>query len=143
MASMKMNYQELIWKVIGNVPYALGYLDDIIIFSNSEEEHLQHIADLFEKLCKAGLKLKLSKCAFFQKELQYLGHLVSEERVQPLPEKLESIQNMPASRNAKEVKQFLGLVSYYWKFVSQFSDIAHPFSKLTVKDWVFDMSIGI
>ena len=57
----------------------MGYLDDIIIFSNSEKEHLQHIADIFEKLYKVGLKLKLSKCAFFQKELQYLRHLVSEE----------------------------------------------------------------
>ena len=123
--------------MIGNIPYAMGYLDDIIIFSNSKEEHLQHINDIFEKLCKAGLKLKLSKCAFFKKKLQYLGHLVSKEGVQPLPEKLESIQNMPALRNTKEVKQFLGLVGYYRKFVPQFSDIAHPLSKLTAKDQIF------
>ena len=130
-------FQELIHKVIGNVPYAMGYLDDIIIFIKTEEEHLQHIADIFEKLHKAGLKLKLSKCSFLQKELQYLGHLVSEEGVQPLPEKLESIQNMPAPRNAKEVKQFLGLVSYYQKFIPRFSDIACPLSKLMAKDQVF------
>ena len=66
----------------------MGYLDDIIIFSNSEEEHLQHTSDIFEKLCKAELKLKLSKCAFFKKELQHLGHLVSEESVCTLPENL-------------------------------------------------------
>ena len=89
----------------------MGYLDDITIFSNSEEEHLQHINDIFKKLCKAELKLKLSKCTFFKKELQYLGHLVSEEGIPPLPEKLEIIQNMPAPRNIKEVKQFLGLVA--------------------------------
>ena len=65
----------------------------------------------FKKLPKAELKLKLSKCAFFKKELQYLGHLVSEG-VCLLLEKLESIQNMPAPRNTKEVKQFLGLVGY-------------------------------
>ena len=59
----------------------MGYLDNIIIFSNSEEEHLQNINDIFEKLHKAVLKLKLSKCAFFKKELQYLGHLVSEKGV--------------------------------------------------------------
>ena len=68
-------FQKLISKVIGNVPYAMGYLDDINIFSNSEEEHLQQISNIFEKLHKAGLKLKLSKCPFFKKELQYLGHL--------------------------------------------------------------------
>ena len=120
-----------------NVLYAMGYLDDIIIFSKTEEEHLQHITDIFKKLCKAGLKLKLSKYSFFQKELQYLGHLVSEEGVSPLPEKLESIQNMPALRNTKEVKQFPGLVSYYQKFIPRFTDIACSFSKLTAKDQVF------
>lgn len=73
-------FQELIIKVIGHVPYAMGYLDSIIIFSNSEE-HLQHINDIFEKLYKAELKLKLLKCSIFKKELQYLGHLVSEEGV--------------------------------------------------------------
>ena len=84
-----------------------------------------------------GLKLKLLKCSFFQKELQYLGHLVSDEGVWPLPEKLESIQNMPAPRNAKEVKQFLGLVVYYKKFIPRFSDITCPLSKLMAKDQVF------
>ena len=102
----------------------MGYLDDIIIFSNSEDEHLHHITDIFEKLCKTELKWKLSKYAFFQKELQYLGHLVLEEGVQPLTKEVESIHNMPAPRNTKEVKQFLGLVSHYGKFIPQFSDIA-------------------
>ena len=74
-------FQELIQKVIGNVQYAMGYLDDIISFSNSEKEHLQHTADIFKKLHKAGLRLKLSKYDCFQKKLQYLGHLVSEEGV--------------------------------------------------------------
>ena len=60
-------FQELIQKVIGNIPYTMGYLNDIIIFSNLEEEHLQHIADIFEKLHKAELKLKWSKCAFFKR----------------------------------------------------------------------------
>ena len=115
----------------------MGYLDGIIIFSNSEKEHLQHIADIYKKLCKVGLKLKLFKCVFFQKELQYLEHLVSKEGARPLPEKLESIKNMPAPRNTKEVKQFLALIGYYQKFIPQFSDIAHPLSKLTAKDQIF------
>ena len=89
---------------------------------------------------KAGLKLELSQCAFFKKELQYLGHLVSEEGVQPLPEKLERIQNMPAPRNTKEVKQFLGLVGYYRKFIPCFPDITHPLSKLTAKNQVFKLT---
>ena len=73
----------------------MGYLDDIIIFSKTEEEHLQHLEEIFERLRKAGLKLKLQKCSFFKKHIQYLGHLISDEGIQPLPEKLESIAKMP------------------------------------------------
>ena len=117
---------------MGNVLYAMGYLDNITIFSNS------NIRDIFEKLYKAELKLKLLKCAFFKKKLQYLGHLVLEG-VWHIPEKLESIQNMSVPRNAKEVKQFLGLVGYYQKFVPDFSNIVKPLSKLTTKNQIFAM----
>ena len=85
----------------------MGYLDDIIIFSKTEEEHLEHLETIF----------KLQKCSFFKKHIQYLGHLISDEGIQPLPEKLESIAKMPIPKNAKQVKQFLGLVGYYRKFV--------------------------
>ena len=88
----------------------MGYLDDIIIFSKTEEEHLQHLEEIFEWLRKVGLKLKLQKCSFLKKHIQYLGHLISDKSIQPLPEKLESIAKMPVPQNAKQVKQFLGLV---------------------------------
>ena len=79
-----------------------GYLDDIIIFSRSEEEHLDHIEQVFKRLEEAGLKLSLKKCSFFKKHIQYLGHLLSEEGVfQPLPEKLESIAKMPRPKIRK------------------------------------------
>ena len=66
-----------------------------------------------------------------KKHIQYLGHLISDEGIQPLPEKLESIAKMPVPQNAKQVKQFLGLVGYYRKFVPHFSDIARPFTQFT------------
>ena len=112
----------------------MGYLDDIIIFSKTEEEHLQHLEEIFECLRKAGLKLKLQKCSFFKKHIQYLGHLISDEGIQPLPEKLESIAKMPVPQNVKQVKQFLGLEGYYRKFVPHFSDIARPLTQLTQKN---------
>ena len=102
----------------------MGYLDDIIIFSETEEEHLQHLEEIFVRLCKFGLKMKREKCSFLKKHIQYLGHLVSERGFEPLLEKLESIRKMPAPRTAKEVKQFLGLVGYYRKFVPHFADIS-------------------
>ena len=70
-------------------------------------------------------------------QTQYLGHLISSSGIQPLPEKLESIKNMPAPRSPKEVKQFLGLAGYYRKFVPRFSDLSRPLTRLTRKDVLF------
>ena len=92
---------------------------------------------IFIRLKAAGLKLKLEKCCFFKKHIQYLGHLISEEGIQPLPEKLESITKMPAPKNPKEVKRFLRLVGYYRKFVPRFADISRVLSHLTKKDVEF------
>ena len=101
----------------------MAYLDDIIIFSKNEEEHLKHIEIIFQKLKVAGLKLKESKCDFFKREIHYLGHLISDKGIYPLPEKLGTICNIPKPRNPKEIKQCLGLCGYYRKFVPQFADI--------------------
>ena len=120
-------FQLLIDKVLtGCSEFTMGYLDDIIIFSRSEEEHLVHLEKIFRRLQEFGLKMKREKCAFFKKHIQYLGHLVSEKGFEPLPEKLEAIKKMPAPSTSKEVKQFLGLIGYYRKFVPQFSDISRP-----------------
>ena len=132
-------FQLLIDKVLmGCSGFAMGYLDDIIIFSKTEEEHLQHLEEIFIRLRKFGLKMKHEKCCFFKKHIQYLGHLVSENGFEPLPEKLESIRKMPAPRTAKEVKQFLGLIGYYRKFVPHFADISQPLTKLTHHNVVFE-----
>ena len=95
-------FQLLINKVLmGCSSFAMGYLDDIIIFSKTEEEHLQHLEEIFVRLRKFGLKMKHEKCSFFKKHIQYLGHLVSEKGFEPLPEKLESIRKMPAREQLK------------------------------------------
>ena len=116
---------------MGCSSFVMGYLDDIIIFSKTEEEYLQHLEEIFLRLRKFGLKMKCEKCSFFKKHIQYLGHLVSEKGFEPLQEKLESIHKMPAPRTAKEVKQFLGLIGYYRKFIPCFVDISRPLTKLT------------
>ena len=132
-------FQLLIDKVLmGCSSFALGCLDDIIIFSKTEEEYLQHLEEIFVRLRKFELKMKHEKCSFFKKHIQYLGHLVSERGFEPLPEKLESIRKMPAQRTAKEVKQFLGLIGYYRKFVPHFADISRPLTKLTCHNVTFE-----
>ena len=130
-------FQKLINDILKGCNFAMGYLDDIIIYSRSEKEHLEHLEEIFTRLKTAGLKLKLEKCCFFKKHIQYLGHLISADGIQPLPEKLESIAKMPALRNPKEVKQFLRLVGYYRKFVPRFADISRVLTHLTKKDVEF------
>ena len=125
-------FQLLIDNVLqGCSKFAMGYLDDIIIFSRTEEEHLEHLEKIFWKLREYGLKMKRKKCDFFKKHLQYLGHLVSEEGFEPLPKKIKSIKNMLPPKTAKEVKQFSGLAGYYHKFVPRFADLSRPLTNLT------------
>ena len=132
-------FQKLISIVLQDCSdFAMAYLDDIIIFSQNKEEHLKHIKIIFKKLKKAGLKLKESKCDFFKKEIHYLGYFISVSGIQPLPEKLNSICNMPKPRSPKEIKQFLGLTGYYRKFVPRFSDMARPLTKLLAHDCEFE-----
>ena len=134
-------FQRLINKVIKGLPFAFGYLDYVLIHSPDIETHLQHMRILFQRLREADLKLKDSKCNYFKTHVQYLGHLVSGKGIKPLPEKLEIIKKMPASTTPKEIKQFLGLVGYYRKFIPRFTDIARPTTNLTKQDVPFEWII--
>ena len=127
-------FQRLVHEVLKGITFAFGYLDDILIFSPDNKTHLEHLEIVFQRLREADLKLKASKCNFFKKHIQYLGHLVSGEGIEPLPEKLEAVRKMPPPTTPKEVKQFLGLVGYYRKFVPKFADIARPLTNLTKLD---------
>ena len=127
-------FQRLVNKVLVGLPFTFGYLDDVLIYSPDIETHLKHLEAVFLRLRKADLRLKLEKCNFLKSQLQYLGHIISGKGIEPVPEKLESIKKMPAPTTPKEVKQFLGLIGYYRKFVPRFADIARPLTSLTKKD---------
>ena len=131
-------FQRLVNEVLSGLTFAFGYLDDILVFSPDMETHLKHLRTLFERLRSADLKLKEVKCNFLKKHIQYLGHIISGEGIAPVQEKLESIQKMLPPRNPKEVKQFLGLIGYYRKFVPRFSDLARPLNALTRKETTFE-----
>ena len=124
-------------KVFNGLNFAFIYLDDIIIFSNTAEEHLRHIQIVINRLRSAQLKLKKSKCSFFKKELYYLGHLLTTEGIKPQIEKVKAIHKMRPPTNPKGVKEFLGMVGYYRKFINRFADAAGPLTKLTQKDCKF------
>ena len=106
-------FQELMTGILKDYDFAIAYLHDIIILSRMAEEHLSHIRQVFQKLEAAKLAMKLSKCHFFSKENQYLRHILSTEGIQPLPLKMQAIQNMHPLTTPKQVCAFLSLVGYY------------------------------
>ena len=126
MAQAPAYFQRLINKVLAPFDFAFGYLDDILIYSPDVETHLKHLELIFQRLREVDLKLKMEKCSFLNKHIQYLGHIVSGDGIKPVPEKLSSIQQMPRPYTLKEVKQFLGLAGYYRKFIPRFADIVRP-----------------
>ena len=83
-------FPELINDILKGCNFAMGYLDDIIIYSRSEKEHLEHLEEIFTRLKAAGLKLKLEKCCFFKKHIQYHGHLISADGIQPHQKNLKA-----------------------------------------------------
>ena len=131
-------FQELMTGVLKDLPFAMAYLDDIIIYSSTPEEHLQHIKTVFEKLRHAKLLMKLSKCHFFTKEIQYLGHILGMEGIRSVPAKTKAIKAMHPPVNPKQVRAFLGLVRYYRKFIKNFAKIAKPLTMVTHMDVKFE-----
>ena len=118
----------------------LFYLDDIIVFSSTWEEHLARLRQVFEGLRHANLKLGADKCTFAAKEVSYLGHRVTEEGLLPDSSLLAAIREIPPPKTATEVRSFLGLAGYYQRYVKGFAAIAGPLHALTRKDAVFHWS---
>ena len=133
-------FQMLVNKVLEGLEFTFGYLDDILVFSKNMEEHLQHVRILFERLHQADLKLTKRKCNFLKAHVQYLGHYISGQGLEPIPEKLQSLQEMPPPTDLTETRKFLGFVGYYRKFIPKYSDIARPVTNLTRKDTPFEWS---
>ena len=106
----------------------------ILSFSTTAEEHMRHIQIVIDRLKAAQLKLKKSKSAFFKKEFYYLGHLLTTDDIKPQFEKVKAIHEMKPPNNAKGVREFLGMVGFYKKFINRFADAARPITKLTRKD---------
>ena len=109
----------------------LFYLNDVVEFSISFDSHLSDLKDVLAAIGKAGLRLKISKCQFGVTTLQMLGHLVDQQGVRPNPEKVRAVQDFPRPKDVKSVQSFLGLCSYYRKFIPNFASIAKPLTHLT------------
>lgn len=109
----------------------LVYLDDVVVFAPTFEEHLQRIEAILQAIKSSGLTLKSEKCRFAYEELKFLGHVVNSEGVLPDPEKTAAVAKFPQPTDKKAVRRFLGLCAYSRKFVEGFSCIAEPLTRLT------------
>ena len=113
------------------------FIDDILVYSKSMEEHMVHLQQVFELLQQHQLKLKLSKCSFAQTSLEFLGHIISAQGVSTDPGKVKTVQLWPTPTNVKDVRSFLGMAGYYRKFVKNFGTVSKPLTQLLKKNSVF------
>lgn len=127
-------FQRLMDRVLaGCEQYAAAYLDDVVIYSGSWQEHLRHLADIMKSLEEAGLTINTTKCAWAQTEVRYLGYLLGHGQIKPQVEKLKAIQNITRPQTKKQVRSFLGLIGWYRRFIPHFASLATPLTDLTKK----------
>ena len=129
-------YSRLVQKVLKDIPtsVALPYMDDTCIHSRSISEHINALRDIFEAHRQAGLMLQPAKCRLFQKEVEYLGHLITSNGIKPIPGYVKLIESWPQPNTIKELRTFLGKIAYYRKFIRHFSLTSTPLYDLLSKE---------
>ena len=126
-------FQRMMENCLGdlNLTWCLIYLDDVVVFSKTEEDHLVRLRSVFQRLRDADLRLKPSKCDLFRTQITYLGHLVSAEGIQPDPKGVAAVKDWPTPQTVTQVRRFLGFVNHYRRFIQGYSKIARPLTLLT------------
>jgi len=115
----------------GGPDFVSVYIDDVLVFSRTLEEHWQHLDLVMEQLKRAGLKLQPAKCHFIRTEVEYLGHIISPEGLKTNSNLVTAVREFPIPKDLKELRRFLGLSSYYRRFIPQFAQLAQPLHNLT------------
>ena len=132
-------FQRLMNEIYGDVLYKFVrvFLDDVLVYSKTEDSHFEQLRETFTRLRKANLKLKPKKCNLFQRKVGYLGHVIDQAGSRPDPGKLDALRTWPQPKTVTGVRSFLGFCSYYRKFIKGFAEIARPLHELTRKGLKF------
>jgi len=126
-ATMKLLFQPFLCRFI------IVFFDGVLVYSKTMADHLGHLESAFKLLLSGKFSLKCTKCTFAQSQLEYLGHVVFSNGVEPVPEKLHAIQEWPLPQSVKALRSFLGLVGFYRRFIKGYAKIAAPLSQLLCK----------
>ena len=129
-ASAPALFQKLMDTVLQDLPHVICYLDDILVTGKDDDDHLRNLVRVFERLHQYGFRVKKDKCALLQRAVEYLGHKIDAEGLHALPDKIEAVVRAPQPRNIQQLRSFLGLLNYYWKFIPNLSSIVHPLNAL-------------
>lgn len=133
-------FQRMMNKIFRGLPFVTVYVDDVLVHSTTIEQHRVHLRKVFQRLREAGLTLKGKKCHVAMSEVRYLGHVFSGTGMMPDVQKIKAVQEWPTPTTVKEVRRFLGLASYYRRYIQHFADISKPLNSLTQKDALFEWS---
>ena len=132
-------FQECMSRLLNGLSdYATAYLDDLIIYSKSISDHCLHLQNVFDRIRKANLKLERSKCTFLRDEVPYLGHIITKNGIKPDDEKIKVIQKLERPQTVKGVRAFIGMTSYYRRYIPSYAKIAEPLTQLTRKHVTFE-----
>ena len=127
------NFQRVIESVLQEIPGVITYLDDILVSGTTEKEHLKTLDQVFDRLERAGLRVHRDKCEFMVDSITYLGHQIDADGLHPLSDKVQAVKDAPSPRNVQELKAYLGLLTYYGKFLPDLSTVLAPLYKLLRK----------
>ena len=119
--------------MLRGIPGVVAYLDDILVSSRTTEEHLQTLDVVLARLREAGLKVRPAKCRFLVSSVEYLGHIIDRNGIRPTPAKVRAIQSVPEPQNVRQLKAFLGLLTYYSRYIPDRSQQLAPLHALLQK----------
>ena len=129
-ASAPALFQRTMDTILRGIPHVICYIDDILVTGTTKEEHLANLEEVLKRLQKHGVKLKASKCFFFQDSVEFLGHTIDCKGLHTTSTKVKAVRNAPTPKNKHELRSFLGVVHYYGKFIPQLSTLLHPLNEM-------------